>query len=486
MSGLFGCLAHTTQECMRMVFYGTDYHCHLASEVAGVAFCQDRGGFMREIHSLRDGAQFKHVFGADFSQMLNDCQMRNLNINLGLGVISDRDPQPLIYSSKFGDVAIATVGRVPNLHELADELKTKHLLSLRENGKINIAEVILRLVEDKKDLVEGIQYMWSRITGSISMVMIFADGRMIGVRDRYGVSSLALGRAENGIRAFASETSSFFNLGFTEFRFLKPGEIVQISKIEEKTLQLGCQQNCRVCAFNWIYSGSPAASYEDVNVEPVRYACGAALAKKDWVKPDSVAGIPDSGTSHAIGYSNETGIPFTRPLIKSPTYNRSYIPEDPAFRQLVATMKILPVLPLISGKRLLFCDDSIVRGNQLSQRAEILHQAGAEEIHFRIACPPLLFPCPYLRAVRKYEELIARQIIAKIQKRIIDEKTEGTIDISPFLDHLSQEYALMLKEMRVEIKATTLVFQRLDDMIEAIGLPKDQLCTFCWTGITIF
>ncbi|MFA6254611.1 MAG: amidophosphoribosyltransferase [Patescibacteria group bacterium] len=478
MSGFVGCLAHSTEECVKRIFYMTDYHSHLGAENAGVAFLMGKV-FLSEIHSISDGKHFRDLFEQDIAEMIRRSEAVETPIKFGLGIISDRDPQPLMYRSRFGDVAIVTVGRVPNLNQLAKELGTQGSFSLRENGKINIAEVVIRLMEEKADLVEGIRHMWSRITGSLSLIMIFSDGRMIGARDRYGVSPLVLGRGDGGVVALASEVSSFFNLGIKTHHFLKPGEIVQVSQSRITTLTKGCQGNCRTCAFNWVYAGFPASAYEGIGVEPARNRCGAALASHDNVEVDIVAGIPDSGTGHAIGYANKSGMLFGRPLMKyTPTWPRSYLPATQALRDMIAEMKLLPVMELIEGKRLLFCEDSIVRGTQLHKRIRNLYELGAQEVHIRVACPPLMWPCPNLRATREFDELAARRSILELEGSPID-------DVSAYLDPDSDHYARMVAKIGTWIKATSLKYLTLDDMVAAIGLPKDQLCTYCWTGIPI-
>jgi len=476
MSGVFGCLAHSTEECAERVYFGTDYHSHTGAQQAGVAFLMG-GSFLSAIHNISQGAHFRTLFDPDIARMVRQSNQEDRIIKFGVGVISDRDPQPLQYRSRFGDVAIATVGRVPNLNKLAKELESTGSLSLRDGGKVNINEVVIRLIEEKADLIEGIRYMWSRISGSISLVMIFSNGRMIGARDRYGVSTLALGRGDGGVVALASETCSFFNLGIRSYRFLKPGEIVQISESQITTLKPGCQGNCRACSFGWIYAGFSASAYEGIEVEPVRNRCGAALAQRDNVEVDMVAGIPDSGTGHAIGYANKSGKPYGRPLVKyTPTWNRSYLPAVKALRDKIAQMKLLPVQKLIAGRRLLFCEDSIVRGTQLRDRIGILYELGALEVHMRVACPPYSFPCPYLRATREFDELAARQMIQKLEGSMTPS------NIAAYLDPTSNQYARMVEKIRQLVKATTLKYLTLDQTVQAIGLPKDQLCTYCWTG----
>lgn len=479
MSGVFGCLSHQTDKCLEDVFFGTDYHYHLGSTNAGLIFLLSDESFRQAIHSISNGAQFKDRFEEDLTRVQKEIEQKNLVSKFALGIISDRDPQPLLYSSKFGDLAIVTVGRVSNLMSLVAELKMAACLSLRGNKKVDIAEVVIRLIEQKDDLVEGIQHLWSKIIGSLSLILLFADGRLLGARDRFGVSSLALAKRADGGRALASEVSSFYNLGYKSFRFLLPGEIVQISESQETKLTFGCQANCRACAFNWIYTGFPASAYEGIEVEPVRYRCGRALAKADQpgqLEIDLVAGIPDSGTGHAIGYANQSGVPYGRPFLKyTPTWSRSYIPDSQAIRDKIAQMKLLPVPSLIKGSRLLFCEDSIVRGTQLRQRSDVLTHLGAKEVHIRPACPPLMWPCLYLRSTRELDELAARRAIFEL-------KGCNPEDISSYLDPTSADFAEMVGKIRQFIRATSLRYLRLDEMILAIGLPADQLCTYCWTG----
>ena len=461
MSGIFGIVSKNN--CASTLFYGTDYHSHMGTEYGGMAVLGTR--FNRAIHDISQ-SQFKSKFVDEYKTMQGP---------MGIGVISDRDPQPLIVGSRFGTFAIVCAGLIDNLESLGTELLQEgHSFGEMTSGGINSVELVAKLINTGKDLVDGFDKMFDKIQGSATLLLLTREG-VYAARDRLGRYPLVVGE-KGGDFAVATESSSFLNLGFKVIKFLEPGEVVLIDKNGLKQKASG-RPNSQICAFLWIYTGYPASSYEGINVELVRENCGRFLAKGDRVQADLVAGVPDSGVGHAIGYSMESGLPHRRPLTKyTPGYGRSYTPPSQEIRDLVATMKLIPIKEIICGNRIVLCEDSIVRGTQLKNYTlKKLWENGAKEVHIRPACPPLMFPCRFALSTRSTSELAARRAIRSIEGRDIE-------DVSGYLDAKSEKYARMVEWIRRELGATTLKYQTLEDMIQAIGLPREKLCLHCWSG----
>jgi amidophosphoribosyltransferase len=461
MSGVFGVVSN--KNCSDTLLYGTDYHSHMGTEYGGMAVFGKR--FYRSIHDISK-AQFKSKFFDDYKEMKG---------HFGIGAVSDRDPQPLIIGSKFGNFAIVVAGLIENVNELGSELlREGETFGEMSSGGINSVELIAKLITRGKTLAEGIEGVYDRIKGSASILILQKDG-IYAARDRLGRTPLVIGE-KNGEYAVATETCSFLNLGFRIKKYLTPGEIVFMGKsgLEEKSS--GKKTN-QICAFLWIYTGYPASSYEGISVELVRERCGRVLARKDDVKADLVSGVPDSGVGHAIGYAMESGLPYRRPLVKySAGYGRSYTPPSQEIRDLVATMKLIPVKEVICGNRIVLCEDSIVRGTQLKNYTiKKLMECGAQEVHVRPACPPLMFPCRFALSTRSAEELAARKAILALEGKHIE-------DVREYIDHRSKKYQEMVEWIRKELGVTTLRYQKIEDMVNAIGLPAEKLCLYCWTG----
>jgi len=461
MSGVFGIVSN--KNCSDTLLYGTDYHSHMGTEYGGLAVFGKR--FYRSIHDISK-AQFKTKFFDDYKEMKG---------HLGIGVVSDRDPQPLLIGSKFGNFAIVVAGLVDNVNELGSELlREGETFGEMSSGGINSVELIAKLITRGKTLSEGIEGVYDRIKGSASILILQKDG-IYAARDRLGRTPLVIGE-KNGEYVVATETCSFLNLGFRIKKYLTPGEIVFMGKtgLEEKSS--GKKTN-QICAFLWIYTGYPASTYEGISVELVRERCGRALARKDEVKADLVSGVPDSGVGHAIGYSMESGFPYRRPLVKyTPGYGRSYTPPSQEIRDLVATMKLIPIKEVICGNRIVLCEDSIVRGTQLKNYTiKKLWECGAKEVHVRPACPPLMFPCRFALSTRSIEELAARKAIFALEGKHIEEVRE-------YIDHQSKKYQEMVEWIQKELGVTTLKYQKIEDMVNAIGLPAEKLCLYCWIG----
>jgi len=461
MSGIFGVVSK--KNCADILLYGTDYHSHMGTQYGGMAVFGKQ--FYRSIHDITK-SQFKSKFFEDHKEMKG---------NLGIGVISDRDPQPLIIGSKFGTFAIAAAGLVENVDQLASDLfKDGETFGEMSSGGINSVELIAKLITQGRTLTEGIEKVYDRIQGSASILLLMEDG-IYAARDRLGRTPLVIGEKDKEF-VIATETCSFLNLGFRIKKYLTPGEIVWIGKSGLKEKSSGNKTN-QICAFLWIYTGYPASSYEGISVELVRERCGRFLAKKDDVKADLVTGVPDSGVGHAIGYAMESGLPYRRPLVKyTPGYGRSYTPPSQEIRDLVATMKLIPIKEVICGNRIILCEDSIVRGTQLKNYTiKKLLECGAKEVHIRPACPPLMFPCRFALSTRSTGELAARKAIHALEGKHIE-------DVRGYIDCRSKKYQQMVEWIRKELRATTLRYQRIEDMVEAIGLPKEKLCLYCWIG----
>lgn len=466
MSGFFGCVSR--KECVNDVFYGTDYHSHLGTKRAGMAFVANKK-FMRSIHSLEDG-YFRNKF---------ECELPKFAAaNMGVGVISDSEAQPITITSHLGRYAVVTVARIDNIDELADELlRDGHHFAELSGSAINTTELVAMLIGRGGTLRAGIEAAQKKIKGSCSM-LVLTDHAIYAARDRFGRTPISIGKNDKGY-VCASESSSFDNLGYEFVRDLGPGEIVQLTADGVRQVAPAGKRK-QVCSFLWVYYGYPSAWYEGINVEDCRYRCGAAMAKRDAdIDPDFAAGIPDSGVGHAIGYSNEKGIPYKRPFVKyTPTWPRSFMPQDQTMRDLVAKMKLLPNSKFTNGQKIVFMDDSIVRGTQLKDNVVKLLDAGVKEIHMRIACPPLIYPCRFLNfsTSRSTYDLYARRVIRDM---------EGTDDIpesvfAEYADPDSAKHKEMVSIMCRHLQLTSLKFQRLDDLVEAIGLPKEELCTHCW------
>lgn len=464
MGGLFGVFSNS--DCIEDLFYGTDYHSHLGTRRGGLTV-KNFGGFQRYIKDITT-TQFRSKFEDDIKKMHG---------NKGIGVISDYDDQPLIISSRLGVFAIATVGRINNLEKLAKEaLKNGSHFSEMHGGEINPTEMVATIISQGSSYEEGIQKVLDMIDGSCTMLILTDEG-IYAVRDKLGRTPLIIGE-KLGSYAVAMETCAFPNIEYKITKYLGPGEVIFISEkgLEQK---IAPGDRMQICAFLWVYYGYPASNYEGINVEVVRYKCGSYLAKKDDVEIDLVAGIPDSGTPHGLGYSSEAKIPFSRPFVKyTPTWPRSFMPQDQSIRELVAKMKLIPIKELIDGKRLLFCEDSIVRGTQLRDTIQRLYNSGAKEVHMRPACPPLIYSCKFLNFSRSRSELdlAGRWGIRELIGKDIDDPAE-------YIDPESDNYKAMVDVIRKRLQLTTLQYQKLEDLVKAIGLPKEKLCTYCWDGV---
>lgn len=464
MGGLFG--VASKNDCVTDLFFGTDYHSHLGTSRGGLTVWNGNG-FTRSIHNI-ENTQFRTKFESDLPGMSG---------NIGVGCISDNEAQPLSIFSHHGNYAITTVGRINNVKELASKVFEKHYLHFSEmsKGEINPTEVVAALIDQENTIKDGIRKSQEAIDGSCSILILTSEG-IYAARDLYGRTPLIIGE-KDGAFCVASESCAFPNLGYKTSYELGPGEIVFLTPDGMKKITPPGNK-MKVCAFLWVYYGYPSSSYEGMNVEIMRYRNGAALARNDNVKIDLVAGVPDSGVAHAIGYSNEARIPFGRPFIKyTPTWARSFMPQDQEIRNLVARMKLIPIPELVQEKSVLFCDDSIVRGTQLRETAELLYNCNAKEVHMRSACPPLLYGCKYLNFSRSRSEmdLAARRAIVEL------EGCEPP-SIDEYCDSSTQKYSCMVDCIRKRLNLTTLKYQTLEDMIEAIGLPEDKVCTYCWNG----
>ncbi len=463
MGGLFGVVAR--DDCIHDLFFGTDYHSHLGTKRGGLAV-KGSGGLKKFIHNI-ENALFKSKFEDDLSK---------LHGGMGIGVISDFDDQPLIIASHLGTYAIATVGKINNLEELASRASRKGVhFSEMSRGGVNPTELVATLINEGSTFTEGIRNAQEKIDGSCTLLLLTEDG-LYAARDRLGRTPLVLGE-KAGSRAATLETCAFPNLEYDTTQYLGPGEIVRVTEdgVEQKKSP---EARMQICTFLWVYYGYPATSYEGINVEAVRNRCGAALARNDDAKIDIVAGIPDSGTGHAIGYATEARVPYRRPFVKyTPTWSRSFMPQDQSIRDLIAKMKLIPVKELVEGQRMLFAEDSIVRGTQLKDTIQRLFEAGAKEVHMRPACPPLLYSCKFLNFSQSRSELdlAARKAIHEIEGKAEDFPVAYT-------NPDSEKHATMVERIRQRLKLTSLKYQRLPDLVKAIGLPKDRLCTYCWDG----
>ncbi len=470
MSGFFGVAAK--EDCVFDLFFGIDYHSHLGTRRAGmVVYGED--GFDRAIHNI-ENSPFRTKFDKDF---------RNMKGDYGIGCISDYEPQPLLVRSHHGTFALTTVGRINNVEEIVDDLFKEGTVHFQEmsTGEVNPTELIAAVISQKENLIDGIQHALTIVDGSLSILILTPKG-IYAARDKHGRTPVVLGKKEDAM-CVSFEDFAYHNLGYQNYKELAPGEVVVITPDGAKTLAC-CGKDMKICTFLWVYYGYPASSYEGVSVEQMRYSCGQKLAQRDNVKPDTVAGVPDSGLAHAIGYSNASKIPFSRPFIKyTPTWARSFMPTVQSKRNLIAKMKLLSVNELIKDKSLLLIDDSIVRGTQLRETTDFLYENGAKEVHIRPACPPLVYGCKYLNFSRSNSEmdLITRKMIAKLEG-VEDTSVLSDDLLSQYCDPENPKYEAMVEEIRKELNFTSLQFSRLDDMLESIGIDNCNLCTYCWNG----
>lgn len=465
MGGFFGVVSQN--DCVSDLFYGTDYHSHLGTMRGGLAV-RNHEGIARSIHDITT-TQFRSKFQSELPRLRG---------RQGIGVISDYEDQPLIIGSHLGVYAIVTVGIVRNLTALAEKAfrqRTTHFSEMSGN-EINPTELVATLINREATFEDGIRAAQEAIVGSCSILLLTADG-IYAARDRLGRTPVVLAE-KPGAFAVTMETCALPNLNYRIAKYLGPGEVVRITE-EGVEQRVPPGNRLQICSFLWVYYGYPASSYEGINVEAARNRCGAVLARKDNVKVDIVAGIPDSGTGHAIGYASEASVPYRRPFVKyTPTWPRSFMPQDQAIRDLVAVMKLIPIDELIRGQRLLFCEDSIVRGTQLRETIQRLYDSGASEVHMRPACPPLIYGCKFLNFSRSRSEL---DLAAR---RAIHELGEDDPALLPeYADCNSARYATMVEQVRRRLNLTTLCYQRLSDLVNAIGLPKEKLCTYCWDGV---
>jgi len=463
MSGIFGVVSKGN--CAETLFYGTDYHSHLGTEYGGIAVLKE--DFTRQIHNLNQ-SQFKSKFFDDY---------KHIEGNKGIGVISDYDEQPIYLNSRFGPFCIATSGFVENAEKLATKLLSRGIsFSEVSERAVNTPELIAKLVNQGNDLADGIEKMFEVIEGSCSLLLLNKDG-IYAARDRLGYTPLIVGRRSDSW-AVTTETSAFPNNGFEVVKHIEPGEIVLLNEDGMVQKRSGQSSISQICTFLWIYTGFPASNYEGINVEVVRETCGRYLAKYDKdIDVDLVSGVPDSGFAHGLGYAMESGKPFRRPLVKyTPGYGRSYTPPSQHTRDLIAKMKLIPIKEVIEGNSIVVCEDSIVRGTQLKNfTIKKLWDCGARKIHIRPACPPLMFPCRFNLSTRSIHELVARKAISSLEKRDVE-------DVSQYIDHNSKKYKKMVQWIAKDLGVTTLRYQTADDMVDAIGLPKEKLCLYCWTG----
>lgn len=468
MGGFFGAIAK--QPIVNDLFYGTDYHSHLGTRRAGMVTFDPNYGFNRAIHSLE-----RNYFRAKFEEELD-----SFRGNQGIGVISDTEPQPIIVNSHLGRYAVVTVAKINNIDEISGELlREKIHFSEQSANKINQTEVVALLINQGKDYVEGINRVYSKIEGSCSMLILTEDG-LIAARDYLGRTPIVVGRGADGY-AVASETASFPNLGYDRVRDLGPGEIVKITADGIEVLQAPAGRE-QICCFLWVYYGFPASDYLGINAEAVREACGRALGSQDEKVGDWVCGIPDSGVGFALGYAEGNGIPYRRAVLKyTPTWPRSFMPSMQSMRNLVAKMKLVPNREMLKGQRVVFCDDSIVRGTQLNDNVADLYESGAKEVHMRIACPPLIYGCRYIgfTSTKSDMELITRRIIEQLEG-------DPNKNLDKYAQTGSPEYEALVEKIRERFGLTSLKFNPIETLVRSIGLPKCKICTHCFDGSSCF
>ena len=466
MGGFFA--TASKEDCVFDLFYGVDYHSHLGTRRAGMAVYSEESGFDKAIHNI-ENAPFRTKFTKESNEMHG---------TLGIGCISDFEAQPILVRSHHGTFAVTTVGKINNADEIVDQIiKTNTHFFEMQNGEINQTELVAAIINQKDNFIDGIRYAQEIVEGSLSMLVLTPLG-IYCARDKMGRTPIVIGKKDTGFCA-SFESFAYLNLGYTDYKELGPGEIAIMTSDGIKTV-VAPGKDMKICTFLWIYYGYPSSSYEGISVEKMRYSCGQALAKRDNVKPDIVAGVPDSGIAHAIGYSNESGVPFSRPFVKyTPTWPRSFMPTHQTKRNLIAKMKLIPIHDLIDGKSLLLIDDSIVRGTQLRETTEFLYNSGAKEVHIRPACPPLVYGCKYLNFSRSTSEmeLITRRVIKELEGGDPDDKT-----LKEYTDPDSEKYQKMVDKICEKLHFTSLRYHRLDDMIESVGIGAEKLCTYCWNG----
>lgn len=466
MGGFFA--TASKEDCVFDLFYGVDYHSHLGTRRAGMAVYSEESGFDKAIHNI-ENAPFRTKFTKESNEMHG---------TLGIGCISDFEAQPILVRSHHGTFAVTTVGKINNADEIVDQIiKTNTHFFEMQNGEINQTELVAAIINQKDNFIDGIRYAQEIVEGSLSMLVLTPLG-IYCARDKMGRTPIVIGKKDTGFCA-SFESFAYLNLGYTDYKELGPGEIAIMTADGIKTV-VAPGKDMKICTFLWIYYGYPSSSYEGISVEKMRYNCGQALAKRDNVKPDIVAGVPDSGIAHAIGYSNESGVPFSRPFVKyTPTWPRSFMPTHQTKRNLIAKMKLIPIHDLIDGKSLLLIDDSIVRGTQLRETTEFLYNSGAKEVHIRPACPPLVYGCKYLNFSRSTSEmeLITRRVIKELEGGDPDDKT-----LKEYTDPDSEKYQKMVDKICEKLHFTSLRYHRLDDMIESVGIGAEKLCTYCWNG----
>lgn len=465
MSGFFGVVSK--KDCVFDLFFGTDYHSHLGTRRGGMAV-YGANGFNRAIHNI-ENSPFRTKFERDFDEMKG---------NIGIGCISDSEPQPLLVRSHLGNFAIATVGRINNIDALVQKAfqeGTTHFLEM-SGGSINATELVASLVNRGANITEGIKIAQDAIDGSMSILILTSKG-IFAARDKFGKTPVVIGKKADAF-CVSFESFAYLNLGYEPLKELGPGEIDFIAA-EGVDVLCPPRGETNICTFLWVYYGNPASIYEGQNVENMRYGCGSMLAKRDNITADAVAGLPDSGTAHAVGYANASKLPLTRPFVKyTHTWPRSFMPQNQSRRDLIAHMKLIPLDMMIRSKRLVLIDDSLVRGTQLRGTADFLYRSGAKELHIRLACPPLLYGCPYLNFSRSSSELelIARRKVAALEGEGYESKLQA------YTDPDSPEYAAMIEAIRSELQFTSLRYNRLDDMLAATGVPACKCCTYCWNG----
>ena len=468
MGGFFG--AASKEDCVFDLFYGIDYHSHLGTRRAGMAVYSEEHGFDKAIHNI-ENAPFRTKFSSESTAMHG---------TLGIGCISDYEAQPILVRSHHGTFAITTVGKINNADAIVEQIirSNTHFFEM-QNGEINPTELVAAIINQKENFIDGIRYAQELIEGSMSMLILTPKG-IYAARDRLGRTPIVAGVKEDGY-CLSFESFAYLNLGYSNYRELGPGEIAVMTPEGIRTL-VAPGKEMKICTFLWIYYGYPSSSYEGVSVETMRCNCGRALARRDRdrAKTDLVAGVPDSGIAHAVGYANESGIPFARPFVKyTPTWPRSFMPTHQSKRNLIAKMKLIPIHDFIEGKSLLLIDDSIVRGTQLRETTEFLYASGAKEVHIRTACPPLLYGCKYLNFSRSTSEmeLITRRVIAELEGGDVTDEVLQT-----YSDPDSEKYHRMVERIGEKLHFTSLRYHRLDDMLDAVGIGPEKLCTYCWNG----
>lgn len=468
MGGFFGTISRT--KCITDLFYGTDYNSHLGTRRGGMATYSEEYGFCRSIHNL-ESTYFRTRFEDELDKFKG---------NAGIGIISDTDAQPMLMNSHLGRFALVTVARINNIEDIAQQLLSENMhLSEFSSGRINPTELIALLIIKGKTYVDGIENVFRTIKGSCSMLLLTEDG-IIAARDSWGRTPVVIGK-KDGAFAVTSETTAFPNLGYETHYYLGPGEIVRLYPDRMDQLRRP-NKGCQICAFLWVYYGFPTSSYEGKNVEDVRYCCGKSMGEEDKTEVDCVCGIPDSGIGMAVGYAAGHGTPYQRAVSKyTPTWPRSFTPTNQEMRNLVAKMKLITNKDMLNGKRICFCDDSIVRGTQLRDSSKELKADGAKEVHMRIACPPLIYGCPFVNftSSKSDMELLTRRVIQKLEG-------DANSNLDKYATTDSQEYTNMVNEIADHLGLTSLKYIKLETLVESIGLPKERICTHCFDGSSAY